>query len=134
MTDSPKLDLVRSLFADWERGDFSSSEWAVPDIEYVVVGGLEPGTWTGLTDMAQRVRYGLGAWKDLREADKYREVDDERVLVFNHRRGRGTTSGLEVGRLRGVEAHVFHIRDGKVRKIVVYVDRDRALADLGLKE
>ena len=67
------------------------------------------------------------------EADEYREVDDERVLVFNHRRGRGTTSGLEVGRLRGVEAHVFHIRDGKVIKLVNYFgDRDRALADLGL--
>ena len=68
------------------------------------------------------------------EADEYREVDDQRVLVFNHRSGRGTMSGFEIGRLTGVEAHVFHIRDGKVRKIVVYVDRDRALADLGLKE
>ena len=132
---SENLDLVRSMFAAWERGDVSSSEWADPEIEYVVDGGLDPGTWTGLTDMAQRVRYALEAWKDLRlEADEYREVDDERVLVFNHRRGRGTTSGLEVGRLTGVEAHVFHIRDGKVRKIVVYVDRDRALADLGLEE
>jgi ketosteroid isomerase-like protein len=132
---SANLDLVRSIFADFERGDFSSSEWADPDIEYVVLGGLEPGTWTGLTDMARRVRTALGAWKDVRlEADEYCEVDDQRVLVFNHRSGRGTMSGFEGGRLTGVEAHVFHIRDGKVRKIVVYVDRDRALADLGLED
>jgi ketosteroid isomerase-like protein len=124
---------VRSICADWERGDFSSVEWAHPEIEYVIVGGVQPGTWIGVTSMVERWRDDLPDWEDLRvEADKYRELDDERVLVLVHRSGRGKTSGLELGQMRTLGAGLFHVRDGRVIRYVTYFDRERAFADLGL--
>jgi len=66
------------------------------------------------------------------EAEEYRELADQRVLVLDRLRGRGKRSGIEVDDPSTRGARLFAIADGKVRKIVKYVDRDRALADLGL--
>jgi hypothetical protein len=75
----------------------------------------------------------LSAWEDLgAEAEEYRELDSERVLVLVRWSGRGKTSGLELEQMRAKGAGLFHISGGKVTRQVVYFDRVRAFADLGL--
>ena len=133
MTESSNLDLVRSIYAAHERGDYSSVEWAHSDIELVVVDGPSPGTSRGLAAMAESMRDSLSAWQGARtEAEEYRELDDERVLVLTRRSGRGKASGLELEQLETRGATIFHVRDGKVTNYIVYYGRDRALADLDL--
>jgi ketosteroid isomerase-like protein len=133
LTPSANLDLVRSIYSDWERGDYGSVEWADPEIEYVRADGPEPGTWSGLAGMAEAVRAYAGAWDEVRLLmDECRALDGERVLVLYHFVGRGKASGLDLGQVGTKAAHVFHIRDGKVVKLVIYFERERALADLGL--
>ena len=129
------VELARSIFAAWERGDYSSAEWAHPEIEFVAADGPTPGSWTGLAAMAEAWREALSAFEELRaEADEYRALDDGRVLVLMHFSGRGKTSGLEVGDIQMKGANLFHVRDGKVTRLVTYWDRERAFADLGLEE
>ena len=129
------LEIVRSIYAAWDHGDFSSLEWAAPEIEYVIVDGPEPGSWSGRPAMAATMRSILNAWENARiQADEYIELDDERVLVLNHLSGRGKASGLEVGQMKRDGAAILHCRDGKVTRYVSYNHRDRALADLGLRE
>jgi ketosteroid isomerase-like protein len=130
---SANLDLVRSIFAAHERGDYSSVEWADPEIEYVVADGPSPGSWVGRTELVEGFRDWLSAWDDWRvQVDEYRELDGERVFILIRRSGRGKTSRLELGQLQTEGANVFHIHGGKVTRIVTYWDRERALADLDL--
>jgi ketosteroid isomerase-like protein len=130
MKTSPNLDLVRSLYPAWERGDFTSAEWADPEIEFVIADGPEPGRSTGLTNLAPALLDFQNAWQEYHsEAVEYRELDDERVLVLTYASGRAKASGVQVGQMR---ANVFHLRGGKVTRLVTYWDRGRALADLGL--
>ena len=83
--------------------------------------------------MAESWRGTLDSWDELRvEADEYRELDDERILVFVHWRGHGKASGLELGQVSARSASLFHIQGGEVTRLVLYWDADRALADLGL--
>src|SRR5262249_42741440 len=132
---SANLDLVRSIYADLERGDFSHDEWADPEIEFEAIGGPEPGQAHGIPGMARAMRGFLTAWEGYRvEAEEYRQLDDERVLVLIHRSARGKTSGVELAQIGSKGAQLFHLRGGKVSRLVVYFDHQHALADLGLEE
>ena len=130
---SANLDLVRSIFAAWNRGDYSSAEWAHPEIEYVIADGPSPGSWKGVAGMADAWRDFLSAWEEARaQAVDYRELDDQRVLVLFHRSGRGKTSGIDMDQFHSRGANLFHIQAGKVTRLVIYMDAERALAELGI--
>src|SRR6266566_1749389 len=114
------------MFAAYERGDpLTPLAWADPEMEYVVVGGTEPGNVQGLAQIEAGWREYMSAWEEFSiEAEEYRELDDERVLVPARFHGRGKASGTEVTRARG--CHLFHLRSGKVARQVFYWDRKRS--------
>jgi ketosteroid isomerase-like protein len=131
---SENVDLVRSICSAWERGDFASAAWADPDIEGARADGPAPSSWRGLSEMAQAEREFLSAWENYRvDVEEYRELDSDRVLVLLRHTGRGRTSGVELGEMQSNAGALFQIRDGKVSRLILYWDGDRALADLGLK-
>jgi ketosteroid isomerase-like protein len=135
---SANLDLVRSIYADWQRGDFSSVEWAHPEIEYVHadMGMFVRESSKGLVGLAEAARARIEVVKNVRtQAEEYRELDDQRVLVLDRTSGTMKHSGIAFGgstSMPSIGAHLFDVRDGKVTKLVAYANRDRALGDLGL--
>jgi hypothetical protein len=77
------------------------------------------------------MREHLSAWEEYRsEAEEYRELDNERVLVITRRTGRGRRSGIELGQIGSKGASIFHVRGGKVTRQIHYFDRENAFADL----
>jgi ketosteroid isomerase-like protein len=132
---SENLDLVRSIYAGWERGDFSTVEWADPNIEFVVAAGPTADSYTGVTGIAEGFGRFLGTWEQYQvEADEYRALDDVRVLVLLHQSGRGRVSGIELRKMRTRGATLFHVRGGKVTRLVIYPEGEPTPADLGLAE
>jgi ketosteroid isomerase-like protein len=130
---SANEELVRSIYAAWERGDYRSVEWADPNIEFVIDDGISSARHAGVPAMSQAWREFLAQWGDWRtEVEEYRELDDERVLVLLSVSGRGKRSGVDLTQIRQKGANLFELRNGVVRGLSVYLDRDRAPADLGL--
>jgi ketosteroid isomerase-like protein len=126
-TASANLDLVKSVSAGWERGDYGSLEWADEQIEFVVADGPEPLRLCGREGVAANLAGFQDAWAEYHsQIEECRELDDERVLVLTYATGRGRTSGIEIAQER---ANLFHVHHGRVVRVVAYWDRARALAE-----
>jgi ketosteroid isomerase-like protein len=130
---SANVELVRSILADWERGDYSSAEWADPEIEFDRRDGPDPRVRRGLAAMAQTVGDWLRAWIDVRfTVEKLYRVGEERVLALTWLSGRGRTSGVDLARMQAEVAWLFEVHDQRITRLVYYADHGRALADVGL--
>src|SRR5215204_377497 len=110
------MELVRSICAAWQRGDFGETYWADPGIDCQFIGDTPSGgSAKGLDGMAAAWREWLSAWQEFHvAADEYQELDEERVLVLVRFAGRGKTSGLEIGQVWTKGASAFQIANGKV--------------------
>ena len=125
------VEIVRSIYERWEKGDFSATEWAAPDIDFTTAdqrGGSG-------TDVMANI------WGDLLQTmddfavvpDQFLEVGDDRVLVLARFRGRGRGSGAPVRDLFGGSLFTLN-QEGKVVRLTLFTDRERALEAAGLAE
>lgn len=127
------VELVRSIWARWEGGDYTRADWQDPDIEFVIADGPEPGSWRGAAGIAEGWGNLLEAWDGFHAGPgEFHELDADRVLVLSPLVGRGRTSGLNLGEMRTRSATLMHLRAGKVTRLALYMDADSALAELGL--
>jgi len=124
------LELVRSIYDAWTRGDYSSVGWADPDIEFSMVGSIDSQDVRGVAEMARAWGSFLSSWEGFAvECEEVLETEDGAVLT--RFRGTGKRSGVWLDEWKG--ANRFTIRDGKVVRLVLYEDRARALADCGVE-
>jgi ketosteroid isomerase-like protein len=121
------LELVRSIYERWEQGDYSSNEWADPEIEFSAPGGLDPDPVQGVEAMGRQWADWLGQFEHFSaRATEFLESGDQ-VVVLNRFGGQGRTSGVPMEDMPG--AARFRIRDGKVIELAIYVDPERGLRD-----
>jgi len=124
---SGNVDLIRPIYEEWRRGNWRPRfdvyhphmEWGWSD-EFPGLGGV----YDDRRDPNPRLRSWLSAWEEWRvEPDEYLEVGDHVVVMATYH-GRGKGSGVEV-RQRG--AHVFELREGKVVRLEIFGDRQKAI-------
>jgi len=129
---SANLELVKSIFAAWAQGDFTSADWADPEIDFEFADGPIPGKAKGLDGMVELWRSMLDAWVELRAVpEEFHELDDQRVLVFLRNEGHGRSSGIDIQEISVKSANVFELRGGKVTKLALYWERQHALDEVG---
>jgi ketosteroid isomerase-like protein len=128
------VEVVRAIFEEWARGNFSASQALLADD--VVVSWEEPPTGNvvchGREEVAQRFRAFLEQWEDFRaKSEEFIPLDDENVLVVARQRGTGKQSGVEIDSLAHI---VWTLRDGNIAGVHWYFERDKALEAAGLPE
>lgn len=122
------VEIVRSIFEAWSRGDFSSADWAHPDI--VFVPGIGPSV-KGLEAMARTWSEFLEPWEGYSvEPLEIVDAGDDRVLLTLRFHGRGRRSGASIDAFQG--ANIFTIRDGLVVRLELVSDAREARRMVGL--
>jgi ketosteroid isomerase-like protein len=114
-----------------------------PDFETVTVPGQVPLSGAGAENPSRPIFYGvdgfvsafrdwLSAWESwVVTATDFIDVDETRVLVMIDVRARSKTHQVEMP-IEG--ANLMTLRDGKLARLELFIDRDQALQAAGLSE
>lgn len=129
------VELVRSAWEAWERGDMGAVfEIYDPDIVWDQTHAPGPiaGVYHGHDGVRQFFREWLAPFESYYcHAEDFIDADDA-VIVRARQGGKGKGSGVEV-EMRPYW-QVYRLRDGRVVRIEPYGDREEALEAVGLRE
>jgi ketosteroid isomerase-like protein len=130
------VEIVRGLYARWDRGDFSLtpeiSEIFDPKVQTVWVDWiLDADSDVGLEAFGATWTRVLAGWKEARmTAEEVRDAGDSVVVAVRFRaKGRKTDLPFE-----GRYGHLWTFRGGKVIRLEGYTAFANALEAVGLRE
>jgi ketosteroid isomerase-like protein len=131
-----EIEIIREQFEavndrDWERAmDLYAEDvvLVVPRAEAVP----HPGTYEG----KEAVGKWFGDWFGMFDRDYRFTVDEaqdlgDAIFVSATHGGRGRASGVEV---RGENAYLYRVREGKIARVEFYATREEALAAAGTSQ
>ena len=128
------VEIVKTVIDAFNRRDVAAlAEFATSDIEWfpAMPGTVEGGSYRG-GDGVETYLAEIGhTWEEYRIfGDEFRDLGD-RVVVLGRTEGRGRGTGVQVDSPIGV---IYDFRDGKMSRVLAYLDHGEALRAAGLTE
>jgi ketosteroid isomerase-like protein len=121
-------EVIEVLFAALAESDL---ETVLGLIDADVEWSPTEGTYRGVTGVAEHFVEWMEPWDEHRiEAEEIVQSPDDRVLATIHLTARGETSGMRIDQRF---FHVYTLRDGKVVRMIEFVDRAPAVEAAGLE-
>jgi ketosteroid isomerase-like protein len=123
------IAIVRRLYEGWAMGDFTDAELYDPGVRFEMPDWPEGASARGVEEMNRTWFQALNAWDDFRSEPQEFLANGPHVVVRNHITARGKESGLDVD---ADTASVFTLEDGKVVRLGLYWNVERAFRAAGL--
>jgi ketosteroid isomerase-like protein len=129
------VDLLRRFYESFSQGDLDSVlELCTEDVELYkdpevmeMVAAFAP---RGQEHVAQYLRGWLDSWSDYRARPQEFLQSGDEVAALTRPRARGRNSQFEI---EGDMADVFTVREGRIARFRLYIQRSDALDSLGIE-
>jgi ketosteroid isomerase-like protein len=125
------VQLVRRVYEQWSRGDFSGGDAFHPDVEFEMVDWPGRDCSHGLEQMQEAWQASLRAWVDFRAEPMDFIENGPQVVVLTHVTARGKGSGAAV---TADTATVWTIGAGKVVRLALHWNQAEAFQAAGLSK
>jgi ketosteroid isomerase-like protein len=125
------VEIVRAVHAGWARGDFGAAqELFAPDFSWEQPAeAVEPGSRRG-PEVRDALRNLFDVYDNYRvEASEFIDGGGDEVVVVARSKGTAKASRMELDQLF---AFIWTVRGGRLARLRVFTDRERALQAAGL--